>query len=243
VSAHDPSAYGRDVADAYDALYRAAFDTDGAVERLHALAEGGSILELGIGTGRLALPLAERGHEVVGVDASEEMLARLRAKPGAERLRLIHGDFEDVRLSERFGLVLITLNTLYALPDQESQVGCVLNASQHLRPGGTFVVEGFVLDAEKLHRDEGMQPRYLDEHRIELQFMRHDRATQRLHNILVSLGPDGVLVRPVNHRYIWPSELDLMARLAGLRLAERWGGWRGEPYTSASPLHVSVYRA
>jgi SAM-dependent methyltransferase len=243
VAEHDAAEYGAHVAADYDEIYGGAFDTAGAVEHLARLADGGPVLELGVGTGRLALPLVERGLAVHGIDGSAEMLALLRTKPGGERVVTTAGDFSEVRLQPgaQFSLVVLAVNTIYALPDQDAQVRCFATAAHHLRRGGRFVVEAWV--PEPLPAGTSLRPRTLSPDYVGLVVADHDPATQTLATTQVVLGgPAGVRVFPVVHRYAWPSELDLMARLAGLTLESRTANWRGAPFGPGSTNHVSVYR-
>ncbi|MPY93929.1 MAG: methyltransferase domain-containing protein [Acidimicrobiia bacterium] len=239
---HDAAEYGRFIAADYDALYEGVFDTEGAVARLAGLAAGGPVLELGVGTGRLAIPLAERGLAVHGVDGSPEMLALLAAKPGGEAVSTTVGDFAELDVPGTFALAAITFNTIFALPDQASQVRCFASTARHLRPGGRFVVEAWVPDAA-VGPDSQLSTRKLAGGYVGLVVAEHDRASQVLRTTQVVLGgAAGVRVYPVVHRYAHPAELDLMAQLAGMRLEHRWADWHGSAYVSTSPQHVSVYR-
>jgi SAM-dependent methyltransferase len=240
---HDSGEYGTYVAADYDEIYGGAFDTDGAVARLVELATGGPVLELGIGTGRLALPLAAAGLEVHGVDGSEEMLALLERKQGGDTIPTTVGDFSHVRIEPpgRFALVVLAVNTIFALEDQDAQVRCFATAAYHLREGGRFVVEAFV--PAPLPPGTSLQPRKLSEGHVGLVISDHDPARQVLATVQVVLGGSkAVRVFPVVHRYAWPSELDLMARLAGLQLESRWADWHGTAYGAQATNHVSVYR-
>jgi SAM-dependent methyltransferase len=207
---------------------------DPVVDCLAELAGGGAALELGIGTGRIALPLAQRGVPVHGIDLSDAMVARLRAKPGSESIGVTIGDFATTHVDGRFTLVYLVFNTIGNLTTQDEQVACFENAAAHLDPGGCFVIElGFgrarapleVFDLSDTH--VGIDER--------------DLATQRLVSHHFSLV-DGSWERvSIPFRSVGPGELDLMARIAGLRLRERWGGWKREPFTSESTRHVSVW--
>jgi SAM-dependent methyltransferase len=242
MTAHDAAAYGRNIADEYDQIYDGVFDTEDTVQRLVDLAEGGPVLELGVGTGRLAIPLTALGLAVHGIDGSAEMLELLAAKPGGEDIPTTQGDFAEVRVDGSFAVAAITFNTIFALPDQDAQVRCFANAARHLRPGGRFVVEAWVPDPSPLP-GATLRPRKLAEGFVGLVVGEHDRARQILSTTQVVLGGAlGVRVYPVVHRYAYPSELDLMARLAGMRLESRWADWRGSRFTATSTEHVSVYR-
>jgi SAM-dependent methyltransferase len=241
VAIHDINAYGTQVGHAYDRVYAPVLDTEHEVERLIELAAGGPVLELGIGTGRLALPLAAHGLEVHGVDSSHEMLEELRAKPGAERLHLVEGDFADARLGSGFGLVVLAFNTIYALPTQDAQVECFANAARHLRPGGRFVVAAWIHDPTWFHDGVGMWPRRTGEG-MAIVVGHDDPVSQHLAVTELHVGDEGVRTVEMHHRYASPAELDLMARLAGLTLERRWADWRLQPFTARSREHVSVYR-
>jgi SAM-dependent methyltransferase len=232
--------YGEQCASVYDEWF-GAFD-ERAVERLAELAGPGRALELGIGTGIVALPLAARGVEVEGVDSSEAMVARLRAKPGGAGVRVTMGDFADVGVEGKFALIFVVYNTLFALQTQEEQVRCFRNAAEHLEDGGVFVVETFVPDAALLGLQGDVRAMAVTARRVGLKATRHDPVGQKLRSQHVVFTDDGgVRLYPVEVRYVWPSEMDLMARLAGLRLRERWGGWGREEFGEASARHVSVY--
>ena len=238
---HDAGEYGTLIADDYDAIYEQAFDTVNAVERLTELADGGPVLELGVGTGRLATPLARAGLEVHGIDGSEEMLALLAEQSGGAVAGTL-GDFSSTRVGDAgtFSLVVLAVNTIYALPDQDAQVRCFANAAWHLRPGGRFVVEAWVPDASTL--DAPLKTRRLSPGYVGLVAADHDPVAQMLSTTQIVFGHDKVRVFPVVHRYAWPSELDLMACLAGLRLEHRWEDWHSAPFGSSSENHVSIYR-
>lgn len=237
----DPRAYGRAWAEDYDELH-AGLDPTPAVEAVAGLAGQAGVLELGVGTGRVALPLAERGVDVVGVEASPEMIAKLREKPGGDAVRVVQGDFAEATLDRTFGVVLLAFNTLFALPTQEAQVACFRNAARHLGRGGAFVLEAFVPDLDRFHQGQRVACEQAGGHEVVLECSRHDPVIQRVDSTTVRLAADGPRTYPASVRYAWPAELDLMGRLAGLELAGRWGGWRGEPSTAASGGHVSVYR-
>jgi SAM-dependent methyltransferase len=239
---YDPTAYGGAVADVYDELYESLFDTEGAVRCLRELAGGGPVLELGVGTGRLALPLAAGGLRVHGVDASEEMLARLRAKPGGSQVETTLADFSSLKIGERFALAFIALNTIFALPSQDAQVRCFQQVAEHLEPGGRFVVEAFVPNPARFQEGQTVRLRAMTDHHVALEIARIDPVTQFMYTKQVHLRDDGMRVHSANHRYAWPAELDLMARLADLSLEQRWQDWNRAPFTEHSPFHVSVYR-
>jgi SAM-dependent methyltransferase len=237
----DPSSYGASIAQEYDSLYEGQFDTDAAVAGIAQMADGGPVLELGIGTGRLAIPLMALGLEVHGVDASVEMIEQLRRKPGGERVPVTIGNFADADAGTRFPLVVLAVNTIYALPDQESQVRCFANAARHLRPDGAFVLEAWVPDLASFRRNRSVRPRIMRGDQISIEVAELDPINQLIHATQAVLRNGDVRVHPTTHRYAWPAELDLMARLAGLRLRSRWADWSGAPFEADSRNHVSVY--
>ena len=240
---YDAATYGEGIADVYDDLPTHPPDADDAAAFLAELAGTGPALELAIGTGRIALPLARRGAHVSGIDASRAMVAKLRAKPDGERIPVTIGDFAAVDVDGRFGLVFVVYNTFFALLDQPTQQRCFERVAAHLTAGGRFVIEAFVPDTSRFERHQHLEVRHVGADGALLSLSRHHPATQRVDTLLVRLGGDGTRTWPVHIRYSYPSELDLMAAQAGLRLEHRWGGWRREPYTDDSVRHVSVYRA
>jgi SAM-dependent methyltransferase len=242
VSSDAYAAYGEDVAASYDERHAdRATDVEAATRFLVALAAGGRVLELGVGTGRVALPLAQEGVAVDGIDASDAMLARLRTKPDGARVGITVGDFTvvDQLVTGPYRLVFVVFNTLFELPSQDAQARCFEGVARVLAPGGRFVVEAIAPDATRL--EQGLAVAGVSADRVVLDVDRHDPVAQVTAGAQVGLGPDGVRLRPRRLRYATVPELDLMARLAGLRLRGRWGGWRGEPFTAASNRHVSVY--
>jgi len=205
-------------------------------------AGGGPALELAIGTGRIALLLASTGVEVHGVDLSEAMVQRLRAQPGGEAIPVTMGDFADVPVEGEFDLVYVVFNTFHNLLTQDDQVRCFANVAEHLGDGGRFVIEaGVPSKHHRLENDQYVRAEQIDVDQVRLDVLKHDPAIQMIEETHVLLAKDQVRLNPVVQRYCWPSELDLMARLAGLRLVDRWGGWDRRPFTSASALHVSAF--
>ena len=209
-----------------------------AVERLADLAGEGAALEFAIGTGRIALPLAER-IKVAGIDNSEAMVARLREKPGAGRVDVVVGDMATTRVDGEFSLVFLVFNTIFNLTTQDGQVACFDNAAAHLRSGGRFVIEARVPELQRLPPGQTVLPWRADPGG--LSSYAYDVVTQRLSGQHYHLVDGAVEASPTEMRYAWPAELDLMARLAGMTLEHRWGGWEREPFTALSPSHVSVY--
>jgi cyclopropane fatty-acyl-phospholipid synthase-like methyltransferase len=242
---YDPlMSYGEDTAEVYDAEPDAGQreETEASVSFLEQLAGGGPALELAIGTGRVALPLAARGVRVDGIDFSAPMVAKLRAKPGGDQLAVTIGNFADVPVQGSYRLIFLVFNTLFNLLTQDEQVRCFENVAAHLTEDGSFVVEAFVPTfLTRLRDDQYVNAEALAVNEVWLDVGRHDPVTQRLEESHMVLSREGVRVYPIITRYAWPSELDLMARIAGLRLKERWGGWNREPFTSTSSRHVSVY--
>jgi SAM-dependent methyltransferase len=239
--------FGEEVAEQYDDPDESgAFDTGviaATVEflaGLAGLAGDGAALELGIGTGRIALPLQERGVSVHGIDLSPAMVARLRAKPGGDRIPVAIGDFATTRVDGTFSLVYLVFNTIGNLRTQDEQVECVRNAARHLAPGGHFVIELNVPELQRLPPGETVRPFAVTP--THLGFDEFDVANQGLVSHHWTLRDGRWEARSFPFRYVWPAELDLMARIAGLRLAERWSGWRREPFTSDSTAHVSVWQ-
>jgi SAM-dependent methyltransferase len=241
----DEGYFGERVAAVYDEHSAGMFDpavVEPAVERLAALADGGAALEFAIGTGRIALPLSERGVRVAGIDNSEAMLARLREKPGAENIVAVAGDMAATRVDGDFSLVYLVFNTVFNLTTQDGQVACFENAARHLNSGGRFVIEARVPEVQRLGYGNTVLPWRADP--TGLSYYVYDVVTQRLSGQHYYLdNEDGALrPSPTEMRYAWPSELDLMARIAGMALEHRWSGWNEEPFTALSPSHVSVYR-
>jgi SAM-dependent methyltransferase len=230
------------VAARYDKTSTEMFDREvvaPVVDLLVELAENGRALELGIGTGRIALPLAQRGVPVHGIDLSESMVARLRAKPGGDDIRVTIGDFATTTVGGTFSLAYLVFNTIFNLTTQEAQVACFRNVAAHLVPGGCFVIEAGVPDVQRLVPGETIRAFHVSENRWG--FDEYDIATQGLTSHHLEIV-DGRLERnSVPFRYAWPAELDLMAQLAGMQLRERWSGWTREPFTSDSRQHVSIW--
>lgn len=241
---YDSGTYGQRWAPYYDDLYNEVDDS--VLELLTRYAgEPPRALELAIGTGRIALPLRQRGVEVVGIDASEEMVEKLRAKDGGEAIEVVMGNFGDVAVDDTFPLVYLTFNTIFGLLTQKDQVDCFRNVADHLEPGGCFVIDCFVPDVRRFDsyntRIGVSSIASVDEHMIEMTI--YDPVTQRLSTHVVKRNGDGTeVVLPVEVRFAWPSELDLMARLAGLELEDRFGWYDLRPFNERSTSHMSIYR-
>jgi Methyltransferase domain len=235
--------FGEDVAASYDDGFEGHFDPaviDVTADALASLAGGGRALEFAIGTGRVALPLAARGVEVHGIDLSRAMVARLRAKPGGEAIGVTIGDFTTTRVEGTFSLVYLVFNTIMNVTTQDAQVACFANAAAHLEPGGCFVVEVGVPELRRLPPGQSAVPFGVSE--TGWAFDHYDTATQAMSSNYVTVTADGRgRYRSIPFRYVWPSELDLMAQLAGMRRYDRWAGWAREPFTSESGQHVSVW--
>ena len=234
--------FGEQVAARYDESSAEMFEpgaVDPVVDFLAGLAGRGAALELGVGTGRIALPLARRGVRVYGIDLSEAMVARLRAKPGGDQVEVTIGDFATTTVDGSFSLAYLVFNTIMNLTTQDGQVACFQNVAAQLEPGGCFVIEVMVPALQRLPPGETV--RAFDVTPAHLGFDEYDVASQGLISHHYSLVDGGLEVVSMPFRYAWPSELDLMARLAGMTLRERWGGWKREPFTSDSPRHVSVW--
>jgi SAM-dependent methyltransferase len=237
----DPARYGQMWAAVYDELH-SHMDPAATVNLLYQLAAGGRALELGIGTGRIAIPLTARGVVVHGIDASEAMVQQLRAKAGGATIPVTLGDFADVAVDGGpFALVYVVFSTIFGLPTQDAQVECFRRVEALLARGGVFVVEAFVPDVARFDRQQRVHVNRIEAARVDVSLSRHDPVAQRITSQHVSLSDGVVKLLPVEMRYAWPSELDLMARLAGLRLRERYGDWQRGGFTMASGIHVSIY--
>ncbi len=234
--------FGELVAARYDDS-TAGMSEPGAVEPavglLAGLAGGGHALELGIGTGRIALPLARRGIRVEGIDLSRAMVARLRAKPGGDAIRVTIGDFATTAAGGPFSVAYLVFNTIMNLTTQEAQVACFRNVAAQLEPGGCFVIEVMVPELRKLPPGQNVVPFHVSPQRWA--FDVYDTATQAMSSNYVTVSGGQGEYRSIPFRYVWPAELDLMAQLAGLRLRERRGGWAREPFTGDSHQHVSIW--
>jgi SAM-dependent methyltransferase len=231
--------YGERIAHIYDEWY--SDYEESAVDLLQELAGRGRVLELGIGTGRVALPLLRRGVHVSGIDASEAMIARLRAKTGGADIEVVLGNFAEIDLDTRFDLIYVVFNTFFNLQTQEEQVKCFRSVAEHLTHQGVFLIEAFVPDPCRFDRGQSSRVVHLGEDVVRLDVARHCPVEQQVSCQHVLLSEEGVRLFPVKLRYAWPSELDLMARLAGLRLKRRWGSWDKGKLTQESAKHLSLY--
>ena len=240
----DASEYGDRWAEVYDQVH-AHLDTpeaiDPAVGVLSELAGGGPALELGIGTGRIALPLARRGVRVEGMDASAAMVEKMRQKRGGADIAVHLGDFAQFDLESSFSVVFVVFNTFFALASQDEQVSCLRSVARHLVDDGALVIEAFVPDMGRFDRGQHISAGNIAQDSVSIKLDRHDPVTQSVASSHLRLSSAGVEIFPVAVRYAWPSELDLMAELAGMRLRSRWADWQGSPFTASSTAHVSVY--
>lgn len=220
-------------------------ETEDAVSFLSTMLEGtgGRLLELGSGTGRLLVPLAERGLDVQGIELSPEMVARMHEKPGGEAIPVLVGDMASFQLPERFDVVLLAYNTLFSIVSQERQVECLRAAAEHLAPGGKLVIECYAPYPMTKLPPKNVLTYSLKVDEVVLMPTLHDQVEQTIEVNVVVLREDGIRLFPSRVRYAWPAEIDLMARLAGLTLSERWSDWTREPFGSGSDGHVSVYAA
>lgn len=236
---HDPKAsFNADVAARYDDDLRG--DENAAVAFLAELAGADPVLEFAIGTGRIALPLAKTGITVDGIELSEAMVNRLRQKPGGAALDVHVGDMTTTSLDRTYPLVYLVFNTIFNIQTQDGQIECFRNAARHLNDNGVFVIEAAVPDAW-LPSESYAKPEKVSSDSVTLDVCKYDPVTQILHENHVTISTDGIRMAPIDCRLAWPAELDLMARIAGLELVQRWGGWQKQPYTGRD-MHVSVYK-
>ncbi|WP_329253253.1 class I SAM-dependent methyltransferase [Streptomyces sp. NBC_01478] len=236
----DPALFGEVWADDYDD--RTTLDPAPAVDFLAGLAGGGRVLELAVGTGRVALPLAARGIRVEGVEGSAKMAARLRGKPGGDGVPVTVGDMAEIPVDGPFTLVYLVYNTIFNLLEAERQQACFDNAARVLGADGAFVIEAYVPDPAFFDRGQRVHALSVTEDSATIEVYRFDPAAQRFHSQKITFDADGVHLRPHAERYCPPAELDLMADRAGLRLERRIADWSGEPFGPDSTGHVSVYR-
>ena len=240
---HDDGYFGEQVADTYDESSAEMFEPsviDPMVDVLAELAGGVRALELGIGTGRVALPLAARGVPVHGIELSRAMVARLRAKPGSDAIGVTIGDFATTKVDGMYSVAYLVFNTIMNLTTQDLQVACFENVAAHLEPGGCFVIEVMVPDLRKLPAGQDVVPFHTSPTRWAYDL--YDVATQQMSSNYITVAEGRGEFRTFPFRYVWPAELDLMARMAGLRLRDRWEGWARQPFTSESDQHVSVWQ-
>lgn len=237
---YQPSTYGDRIAEVYDQIYPEV--EPAALELLSDLAGGGPALELGVGTGRIAISLSRRGLKVAGVDASAAMLAKLRAKPGGEAIQTHQADFTDFSLGKKFKLVYIPFNTIFAPLTQDAQIALFRCAAAHLAPCGRFLAEAFVPDLTRFSHGQRLVLVEAGDDRVRIDATQLDAVNQTLTVQHLFLSEGGVRLYPVKLRFAYPPELDLMARLAGLALEHRWAGWDKSKFTAESGKHISIYQ-
>ena len=236
---YSTSTYGERIAEFYDDIYS---DLDQElIKTLVDLSHGGRALELGIGTGRVALPLSQAGVEVHGVDASSDMLDKLMAKPGAEQIHATTGIFADLAVEGQFDLIFVVFNAFFALQDQAEQIRCFNNVAKHLTSNGVFIIEAFVPDLTRFTDGQTVRLLEQDQDRVRLDVAQLDLVNQQITGHLIYLTEEGVRLFPIKIRFAWPAELDLMAGLANLKLLHRWGSWDRDQLTDGSSRHISVY--
>jgi len=236
---YEQNTYGDEIAEVYDQLYSTV--DPASIEFLAELAGAGPALELGIGTGRIALPLLQRGVALEGVDASQAMVAKLTAKPRGADIPVHFTTFEHFAINRHFRLVYVVFNTFFNLPGQDEQIRCLQAVSRHLSADGHFVIEVFVPDLTRFIDFQSVRLIGMSELGIRLDVAQLDPVAQHVESRHLLMSQDGIRTYPVKLRYAWPSELDLMGRIAGLRLQNRWGSWSKEPFTRDSTKHISVY--
>ena len=233
------STYGDQIAEIYDEFYS---DYDPAsIELLADLAGSGFTLELGIGTGRIALPLHEKGVKVQGIDASEAMISKLRSKPSGSEIEVHYGSFVEFKIDKRFRLIYVVFNTFFNLSTQEQQVRCFKTVRELLSNDGMFLMEVFVPDPCRFVDHQTVRTIDLAEERVRLEVSQIDPIAQQVFSQHTLISKDGIRFHPVRLRYAWPSELDLMAQIAGLSLRHRWGTWSKDEFGKHSQMHISVY--
>lgn len=242
MSTYESTTYGDHWASFYDLIESPSLDTEGTVNCLSELAGSGTLLELGVGTGRVALPLVERGFPVHGIEASSAMIEELRKRPGVEGMKIIEGDFADLETSTPYSLVFAAYNTFSSLLEQETQIQCLKNIARCLTPTGALVLELGVPDLARLSKGQDVSVRFVDSELVVLHAAQYDLLTQKIVGQTTVTTNGLTRMFPVQVRYLWPSELDLMARLAGFTLESRWADWQKSEFKANSTSHVSVYR-
>lgn len=231
--------YGERIAGIYDQLY-SEIDPE-MVDALVALCHGGRALELGIGTGRIALPLMQQGVIVHGIDASTAMVARLRAKPAGDQIPVTMGNFADVPVEGQYSLIYVVFNTFYSLLTQEEQIRCFHNVASHLTTDGVFLIEAFVPDMTRFVAGQAMRVTDIGDNEVKIDVSQVEFDKQVITSQHVILNNKETRFYPVKIRYVWPSEMDLMAQIAQLQLKERWSDWKKSRFAAGSRMHISVY--
>jgi len=234
------STYGESIADEYDSWFGCA--NPQMVDRLTELALGGKVLELGIGTGRVALPLRQKGIDIHGIDSSPSMVEKMRFKTEGDEIPVRIASFAQFEVTEKYNLIFVVFNTFFALQSQKEQVTCFQSVLNALIEGGIFLIEAFVPDLHRFDRGQTMRASEIADDHVRIECSRHDLVSQTVTSQTVKISETGTRLYPIKIRYAWPSEMDLMAELAGLVLTERWGGWNKEPFSSESKFHVSIYK-
>lgn len=238
---YNASTYGERIADVYDEIATPRSSAEQVVEFLASVAGKRRVLELGVGTGRVAIPLAARGFKVFGIEVSPKMAEKMRAKPGGDAVAVELGDFAQMKVGGKFSLIYVIFNTLFMLGSQDEQIRCFSRVARHLTEDGVFIVEAFVPDQAYFDRGQRVEVSSIENDRVKLDTSIHDRAMQTTHAAHVLIGKNGIEIYPLKIRYAFPAELDLMARLAGMRLRARYAGWNREPFDAASGHHISLY--
>jgi len=231
--------YGEWIAGVYDQWY-SMYDPS-AIQTLSELAHGGNVLELGIGTGRIAIPLLNTGLTVHGIDASESMVAKLQAKPGGESIPVKMGNFADVSVDGQYKLIYVVFNTFFSLLTQDEQVRCFRNVAKHLASDGVFVIEAFVPDLKRFTAGQAIRLTRIELNEVQVDVTQLEPESQVVTTQHIVLTEQGTRFYPVKLRYVWPVEMDLMAQLAQLRLKERWSDWTKTQFAADSGKHISVY--
>jgi SAM-dependent methyltransferase len=231
--------YGERIAEVYDQWYSGFVPA--AIQVLSELAHGGRALELGIGTGRIAIPLQQCGVTVHGIDASPAMVANLRAKVGGEDILVSMGNFVEVPVEGQYSLIYVVFNTFFALLTQDEQIRCFQNVAQHLDEDGVFLIEAFVPDLARFIAGQSLRVTEIGGNQVQMDASELELDKQLITATHVVLTEAGTRLYPVKIRYVWPSEMDLMARLAQLQLRERWADWGKSQFTAKSGKHISVY--
>jgi SAM-dependent methyltransferase len=242
-SSFGAATFGDRIAKWYDEFGGIPDDTEATVEFLSEHITEGPALELGIGTGRLAIPLSRRGHRVDGIDASPEMVQEMHARSGGESIPVTIGSFASIDRDGKYSLIFSVFNSFLGLESQEEQISCIISAAEHLTPDGCLVIEAEVPEMRLYSHGQNMHIYEITPSRVIMSASRVDPIKQHITLQRIVASEDGLRMFPWKIRYVWPSELDVMARLGGLELAERWGSWSRDPFTSLSFRHISVYRA
>jgi SAM-dependent methyltransferase len=233
--------FGDVFAEVYDEYFHVGDDSELTASVLADLAGTGDILEFGLGTGRVAIPLVNKGLKVVGIENSQAMIDKFKQKSDDSGVEVMLGDFATAKAVGNFSVVFISYGTVYLLDSQEEQIQCFENAARHLSSGGVFVLDGFVHDRTQWRNNQEVTTRKLSDNFARLRLGVHNAKDQTIDMQYMDFTPEGVKFFPTKLRYIWPSEMDLMARLAGFKLRSRWTNWKQEPFTADSSSQVVVY--